>query len=1143
MQDTENTNEWINWIEEAVAKKHLEYYKYNQFINVQEIGAGTFGKVYRAIWKNLGKFIALKSFFNLNNVTLKEIICELEIQREVDYHDNIIRCYGITIYKSENLHTSNNYMLVMEYADSGSLRNYLKKNFNKLTWNDKYNMAYQLACAVSYLHSEGIAHRDLHSENVLVHQNVIKLKDFGLSKRIEEGESSNLRSKLFRMVPYVDPESFSARIYNNNQMYLLNEKSDVYSVGVLLWELSSGQPPFHVEEYDVGLALEILQGLRETVVPDTPKNYVTIYTKCWDGEPDNRPNMHQVVDWLKAIITKSDVIQSSDKQESLRNNLELQGDLSQLIQNYDKVNTEEIDTIKNIKNSVIEKNNVSTSIAIAVNNPTLYISSYKDDSASLIRYINLDYTSDTTTIYSTSNFGLVSLLQNPTKSTNYEQNKQLNYGLFLSKHKIIPSEQALSIENGKWDISLYEGQPLVYTNINGSSDICIDFSIIEITYKEDLKLKYFQINSEEDEFFTKKISVGDKLFIKESSLITQTQIDILKFYLFCAYNLTKYSIEVQSNNLFTLNLLLRMETMDGKEINTHEKLTEWMNNLCLQKTLDEKKPNYHEELIRQMKIIDIISYSNVASKPQSEYKKLDDIESDDQRQLGINNFEERLYLEDWIGNAAYDNLICWTMDFHLFHGLITNQNYEMEISKKIAIDFIKIPKVNISDKFYLKMIRPSTKLEVSLVSSNILSVENLNSFPFVKYDIKNYEGFSHILVKCERYEILLDEDDVKPTREFEKAIEKSFNSMEPLKDLQRLFDEYGHLFSRRIILGRSLKIILPTSSLNHHTFENINNVNEILKSLDKLGISYLITQKGKNIERNNLSSWFDSANDNLEIIEYDKIIPFYKIFNEKQKKVDDILDKFNDQNSRIIMTGITDLKDLEYLKDDLKGDVVNVFHYKRINIKTSLKDENYEVYGSVISENNERLEEIYVNFGLCDFNGFYAIIKKAERMNFDITKCYISWIIIGIPSQLSVFSPNNRELQVDCIKKSIKSQPANEFNHNIVNTSFNLHEGYTVFAHAYHSSTNEPKNIIKLVKWSHNSINFQISRHNLNDTIKINDETYKDHNSADTLNLRVCIPLTSYNNLKIDNNKENERILIGYILTKENFDESLGQTS
>ncbi len=53
------------------------------------------------------------------------------------------------------------YWLVMEYADSGTLHNYLKENFDGLTWKEKYNMAHQLACAVLCLHDEGIVHRDL----------------------------------------------------------------------------------------------------------------------------------------------------------------------------------------------------------------------------------------------------------------------------------------------------------------------------------------------------------------------------------------------------------------------------------------------------------------------------------------------------------------------------------------------------------------------------------------------------------------------------------------------------------------------------------------------------------------------------------------------------------------------------------------------------------------------------------------------------------------------------------------------------------------------------------------------------------------------------------------------------------------------
>jgi serine/threonine protein kinase len=103
------------------------------------------------------------------------------------------------------------------------------------------------------------------------------LADFGLSKRIEE--SSNLQSKLFGIIPYVDPKSFN-RGSDPAQIYSLNEKSDIYSVGVLLWEISSGRPPFYVEDnqYDIGLALSILQGLRETPAPNTPEDYIKVYT-------------------------------------------------------------------------------------------------------------------------------------------------------------------------------------------------------------------------------------------------------------------------------------------------------------------------------------------------------------------------------------------------------------------------------------------------------------------------------------------------------------------------------------------------------------------------------------------------------------------------------------------------------------------------------------------------------------------------------------------------------------------------------------------------------------------------------------------------------------------------------------------------
>jgi serine/threonine protein kinase len=78
----------------------------------------------------------------------------------------------INIFHFFNLDNPNDeikkYYLVMEYADGGSLRNYLKTNFQSLTWENKCNLAYQLACAVSCLHGEGIVHRDLVIYSIII---------------------------------------------------------------------------------------------------------------------------------------------------------------------------------------------------------------------------------------------------------------------------------------------------------------------------------------------------------------------------------------------------------------------------------------------------------------------------------------------------------------------------------------------------------------------------------------------------------------------------------------------------------------------------------------------------------------------------------------------------------------------------------------------------------------------------------------------------------------------------------------------------------------------------------------------------------------------------------------------------------------
>ena len=111
-----------------------------------------------------------------------------------------------------------------------------------------------------------------HAGNILIHQQRIKLADFGLSRKIAESSSN---SGILGVVPYVDPKSFNNQ--NNKSLnYKLSKKSDVYSVGVLIWQISSGYEPFK-DKAGVGLIMTIYNGLREEIIEGTSAKYSELY--------------------------------------------------------------------------------------------------------------------------------------------------------------------------------------------------------------------------------------------------------------------------------------------------------------------------------------------------------------------------------------------------------------------------------------------------------------------------------------------------------------------------------------------------------------------------------------------------------------------------------------------------------------------------------------------------------------------------------------------------------------------------------------------------------------------------------------------------------------------------------------------------
>ncbi|XP_030201352.1 mitogen-activated protein kinase kinase kinase 7 isoform X2 [Gadus morhua] len=246
-------------------------------IEVEEVvGRGAFGVVCKAKWK--GKDVAIKTIESESE--RKAFIVELRQLSRVN-HPNIVKLYGSC---------NSPVCLVMEYAEGGSLYNVLHGAEPLPFYTASHAMSWCFQCSqgVAYLHGmkpKALIHRDLKPPNLLLVAGgtVLKICDFGTACDIQTHMTNNKGSAA-----WMAPEVFEGSNYS--------EKCDVFSWGIILWEVITRKKPF--DEIG-GPAFRIMwavhNGTRPPLIKNLPKPIESLMTRCWSKDPTQRPSMEEIV--------------------------------------------------------------------------------------------------------------------------------------------------------------------------------------------------------------------------------------------------------------------------------------------------------------------------------------------------------------------------------------------------------------------------------------------------------------------------------------------------------------------------------------------------------------------------------------------------------------------------------------------------------------------------------------------------------------------------------------------------------------------------------------------------------------------------------------------------------------------------------
>ncbi|RHZ60906.1 hypothetical protein Glove_350g155 [Diversispora epigaea] len=277
---------------------------YTELDNIEYLSEGGYGTVYKAVWNHMPEEIK-KNYLNDSKMIA---------MKKLNNSQNLVKDFTNEVNQDP---ITNEYTIIMQYCNEGDLKNIIKRKDKPLSWRVRLLMLSNITYALKNIHENGYIHCDIHPGNTLKNEYYTYLSDLGLCKPANYEEKSN---EIYGIIPYMAPEVLRGKPFT--------PASDIYSLGMFMWELTSRKAPFDNRSHDAHLILDICKGIRPEIVKGTPEIYVNLMKSCWQNDLSKRPTCEEIYDLISEWYIHNEnteiykIFKKAD--EEMENNIELE---------------------------------------------------------------------------------------------------------------------------------------------------------------------------------------------------------------------------------------------------------------------------------------------------------------------------------------------------------------------------------------------------------------------------------------------------------------------------------------------------------------------------------------------------------------------------------------------------------------------------------------------------------------------------------------------------------------------------------------------------------------------------------------------------------------------------------------------------